>query len=616
MAEAVARAIEHRSVLVAEAGTGTGKTLAYLVPALLSGDRVIISTGTKNLQDQLFFKDLPLVRNALGVPARISLLKGRANYLCRHRLDHCEDNPRFRPHNARELRQVRQWADTTREGDVAELRSLAEDAAIWPFVTSSADNCLGQECPEIGKCHVMRARRMAQEADIVVVNHHLFFADLSLREEGVAELLPGAHAVIFDEAHQLAEVASSFFGIALGTGQLLELAGDSLAAVQREAPDVSGLDALTMKLEHCVHDFRRLLPQQASRMSWRDALRLPDMANALEAMRGAVAGLTGALEQVSERGKDLESCAQRAEVLRERLRMLTGDTPGDHIHWLALHARSAVFNLTPLDVAGIFREHMQARPCAWIFTSATLSVGGNFQHFSRTLGIEDAECLAWDSPFDYGRQALLYVPGGLPDPSDRNYTREVVNAALPVMEASGGRTFLLFTSHRALQEAAGLLQGRIPYPLLIQGTMPRSQLLARFRELGNAVLLGTSSFWEGVDVRGEALSCVIIDKLPFASPGDPVMQARMDAIRERGGNPFQDHQLPQAVITLRQGVGRLIRDVDDRGVLMVCDPRLLQKSYGRVFLKSLPAMARTRDIKQVGNFFAMPAPYETTAMNS
>jgi len=623
MAEAVAATLEQGTTLIAEAGTGTGKTFAYLVPALLSGRKVVVSTGTKNLQDQLFHKDLPVVRGALGVPVTTALLKGRANYLCLHRLDLTEAEGRL-PSRAAvdELRRVREWSGRTQRGDIAELSDVAEDSAIWPRVTSTADNCLGQECPAFADCFLMKARRAAQEADVVVINHHLLFADMALRDEGFGELLPRADAVIVDEAHQLAEVAGQFFGISLSANQLLELARDAASEYQRECAEDAALPKLAEALQKAVRDARLAFGTETRRAAWREVAGRADVVEAFETLHDALEALVEALEPLAARGKGLESCARRGAELLERLDLLQGrssggsggDEPGtrdgggaqvepDHIQWFETHTRSFTLHLTPLDIAERFRGRMLDAPGAWVFTSATLAVGEDFGHFANALGLEEATTRRWDSPFDFAHQALFLVPRGLPAPNAPDYTAQVVETARPVLAASGGRAFLLFTSHRALREAAGLLADSLDYPLLVQGDAPRDTLLARFRKLGNAVLLGTSSFWEGVDVRGEALSCVIIDKLPFASPGEPVLQARIDAMRRRGGNPFMDYQLPNAVIALKQGVGRLIRDVNDRGVLVICDPRLLGKPYGRIFLASLPPMARTRDVADVERFF-------------
>ncbi|MDD3447462.1 MAG: ATP-dependent DNA helicase [Gammaproteobacteria bacterium] len=606
MAEAVERALDDCGRLIVEAGTGTGKTFAYLVPALRSGGKVIISTGTKALQDQLYHRDLPLVAETLGIPARTALLKGRSNYLCRHRLEVNAESGRFRSREmAFRFQRVREWSATTRSGDIAEIGDIPEDSPVWPYVTSTGDNCLGQECAHVGDCFLIRARRSAQEADLLVINHHLFFADMALRGEGFGELLPGANAVILDEAHQLPEAASAFFGLAVSGRQLLELAQDTLTEQVREAPDMAALARAAEGLEKAVRDLRLAFGEGERRAAWSEVDRDAGVGSALDALRTRLAAMAAVLEPIAERGKGLESCQRRSRELGEAIDQLAGDTPPGQVHWFETRGRGFTLHLTPLDVAAPLRAHMDAQKCAWVFTSATLAVGDSFRHFSARLGLEEAETLQLPSPFDYPSQALWYVPRGLPQPNTPGYTRAVVDAALPVLAASRGRAFLLFTSHRALREAADLLEGRLDYPLLVQGTAPRSELLRRFRELGNAVLLGTSSFWEGVDVRGDALSCVIIDKLPFAAPSDPVIKARIDTLREEGREPFIEFQVPSAVITLKQGTGRLIRDVSDRGVLMICDPRLLRRGYGHAFLDSLPPMARTRDVTDVERFFAV-----------
>ena len=602
MAESVAETLENDGLLIAEAGTGTGKTFAYLVPALLCGKKVMISTGTKNLQDQLFHRDLPTVREALGISTSIALLKGRANYLCHHRLEMLEGR-RMRPEQQDQLARIRSWTGRTRSGDTAELGEIPEDATIWPMVTSTTDNCLGSECPAYSECFVMKARKDAQAADVLVVNHHLFFADMALRDEGFGEILPGVNAFIFDEAHQLPEVASVFFGLNLGGRQIVDLGRDTLVELHLEAPDQDLAQACVTKLEKSVRDFRLALGTDTRRGPWAKVAESRVLVDAAEDLLATLVRLEEVLEPLAERGKGLERCWRRCLELQKRFGQFVDGSEQDYIQWFETHSRSFVLHMTPLDIHETFRAYVDKHRSAWIFTSATLAVGDSFKHFARNLGIEDARGELWDSPFDFSKQAMLYVPTHMPLPNTAEYTGTVVDAALPVIEACGGRTFFLLTSHRALREVANRLEGEIEYPLLVQGTLPRAELLERFRELGNAVLVGTSSFWEGVDVRGEALSCVIIDKLPFSSPGDPVLQARLDAMREQGLNPFFDFQVPQAVITLKQGVGRLIRDENDRGVLMICDPRLFGKSYGRVFRNSLPPMPITRDVADVQAFF-------------
>ena len=604
MAVAVERALAHGEVLIVEAGTGTGKTFAYLVPALLSGRKVIISTGTRHLQDQLFHRDLPTVQSALAVPVNAALLKGRANYLCHHRLDTTRSEGRLTSRQQLgHLENIFDWSGRTRSGDIAELSGIPEDAPIWPRVTSTADNCLGQQCEWLQKCHVIQARRAAQDADLVVINHHLLCADLALKEEGFGELLPGVDAFIIDEAHQLPETAARFFGVTLSSRQLQELAQDSISEYVRETAESEGLPDTARAVECALQDVRLSMGKGEQRSPWSRLANDKELSERLDRLRESLAELSDELGRQAGRSRGLDNCYQRAVKLQSVLVQTTEKPPDNYIHWFETWRQSFRINLTPLDVADNFSTHRQELPSRWVFTSATLSVNGKFDHFAKRLGLEDANTLKLDSPFDFRNHALFYVPEGLPEPGHESYTEAMLEHAEQIIRASRGRCFVLFTSYRALNIAQRRLKDSCEFPLLVQGSAPRSELLERFRELGNAVLLGTSSFWEGVDVRGEALSCVIIDKLPFASPGDPVWQARIDALKEQGGNPFMDEQLPHAVITLKQGVGRLIRDVNDRGVLVICDPRLVTKSYGRVFLNSLPDMKRTRDFDEVVAFF-------------
>ncbi|MCB1734255.1 MAG: ATP-dependent DNA helicase [Gammaproteobacteria bacterium] len=607
MADAVARAIASQGRLICEAGTGVGKTFAYLVPALMSGRKTIVSTGTKNLQDQLFSKDVPLVRNALGSGARTALLKGRSNYLCPQRLELAEEQLEsisLRP----SLNMIRNWSKRTRRGDVAEITDLPEDSPLWPLVTSTADNCLGTECPKIEDCYVLQARREAQAADLVVINHHLLFADMALKADGFGELLPECDALILDEAHQLAEIAPQFFGQTLSSRQMLDLARDSIAEHYKEAGDMPGILEAADELEKAVRDLRLAFGTGTTRAPWRQIARRQEVVAAMDILGDAIDELHAQLEPAASRGKGLESCFRRAETIKARFKLMKVGAQPDgadgYIHWYETYTRAFSISLTPLDVAPIFAGHVEARPCAWVFTSATLAVGEGFAHFSRQLGLDDAETLHLDSPFDYESNALIYLPPGLPEPNDFRYTEKVIDVVLPLLYANRGRAFLLFTSHRALQQAAELLMRKSEFNLLVQGEAPRDELVRRFRDGGHSVLLGAASFWEGVDVRGDALTLVVIDKLPFASPGDPVLQARIEAMRRNGGNPFMDHQLPNAVIALKQGAGRLIRDVDDHGVLVLCDPRLSGKPYGRVFLDSLPAMPRVREASIALGFLA------------
>jgi ATP-dependent DNA helicase DinG len=613
MAARIETAIADHSVFIAESGTGTGKTFAYLVPALLSGKKVLISTGTRNLQDQLFRRDLPLVRDALGTGRTAALLKGRANYLCRYRFERALAEGGGQ-RVAAELVRVGDWATTTKSGDIGEFAGLAEDAEVWPLVTSTPENCLGGACPQFDVCYVNRARREALAADVLVVNHHLFFADLALKEEGFGQLLPGVEVVIFDEAHQLADVATNFFGVSVSGHQLIGLCRDALAEELKEHSGIADLKPALAKTEKAVADFRLAFGVDARRDAWAKVAGAKAVAAALGTLRATLADLGTILDAAAARGPGLAGCARRASELLDRVLLTTGDDSDEYVRWFETTARGFSLALTPLDIAVPFRQHVVPDK-AWVFTSATLAVNGDFSHFQSQLGLDRAETGRWDSPFDYARQALLYVPTGLPEPAAPEYTERVIEASLPVLEASRGRAFVLFTSHRALRRATELLRDRLPYPLLIQGSLPRGELLERFRAAGNAVLLGTGSFWEGVDVRGEALSCVIIDKLPFASPDDPVLRARAAAMEQAGRSPFMEFQLPEAVIALKQGVGRLIRDEHDRGVLMLCDPRLFGKGYGRLFLASVPAMARTRAVEDVRAFFGT-APVAASARSA
>jgi ATP-dependent DNA helicase DinG len=605
MARAIQQAMERTGVLVAEAGTGTGKTFAYLVPALLAGGKVIVSTGTKTLQDQLFDRDLPAVRSALATGASIALLKGRANYVCLYRLRRAAEQGQFESREQiSQLRIIQRFAAVSATGDRADLADVPEDAPVWAHATSTRDNCLGQGCPDYGDCFVMRARRNALAADVVVINHHLFFADVVLRDEGVSELLPACNTVVFDEAHQLPETARLFFGESVSSAQLLDLARDTRAELRSAGGAAPEAERLATRLDKSARDLRLAFGEAPARLAWQQALRASAFAESLEKLQRALRDLRKLLEAHAERSEGLEHCARRAGTALATVVRMRETEPLEEVRWVEVFAHTVRLNATPLSSAELFSRQMDDHPRAWIFTSATLAVGEDFGHFTRELGLPQAETARWASPFDFARQALLYLPRGLPaDPNEPGYTDAVIDAALPVIEASGGRAFLLFTTLRALRRAHERLKS-LRFPLLVQGTGSRSELLARFRQLGNAVLLGAQSFWEGVDVRGEALSVVVIDKLPFAPPDDPVLAARIEAVRARSGNAFTELQLPQAVLSLKQGAGRLIRDETDRGVLMLCDPRLTAKAYGRQILKSLPSMKLTRDLAEVKAFFA------------
>ena len=615
MAVAVGEAISQRQTAVIEAGTGVGKTFAYLLPALASGGKVIVSTGTKTLQDQLFFKDLPIVKKALKASAKLALLKGRANYLCLYRMKQALEDGTFSDRRSVSyLHRIDDWSDMTLRGDIAEVNNVPSDAEVWSSVTSTIDNCLGAECDDYANCHVANARRDAQEADVVVVNHHLFFADMALKEEGFGELLPSADTVILDESHQLPEIASNFFSDTLGSRQLRELSRDILAEALRLG-DIPELVDATREMDKDVQDLRLAMDKPGIREPWHKVSTKPVIVTAMKKLVDTLLTLDRLLSDVQERSKDLKVCHERLLQYQRQVENMQASNESS-IQWYETFTRSFSLVSTPLEIASEFKKQMGHFSCAWIFTSATLAVDKCFMHFNQRIGIENATELLLDSPFDYWHHSLLYAPPDIPEPQQHDFVEQVVDASIAVINACKGGVFVLFTSYYALNKAAKLFKESLGRTIMVQGEASQQEMLERFRQHGNAVLLGTGSFWEGVDVRGEALSCVIIDKLPFAAPTDPVTEARIQSIKNNKGNAFADYQLPRAVITLKQGVGRLIRDGADKGVLVICDPRLRTKSYGRVFQESLPRMPRTQKIEVVKRFFslhsAVQAPLEVT----
>lgn len=612
MAKAIADAIAGQKTLLAEAGTGTGKTYAYLTPALLWGGKVIVSTGTKNLQDQLFLRDIPTIRKVLKAPVSIALLKGRANYLCHYHLERTIQNGRL---SSREdvgyLRDIGRFIKTTMTGDKAELARVPENASVWSLVTSTKDTCMGSECQYYQDCFVMKARKEAQQADVVVVNHHLFFADVALKDTGIAELLPSANTVIFDEAHQLPETATLFFGDTVSTSQVLELCRDVQAEGLSHARDGAEWSKLVAPVERAARDLRLAFPQDIVRYSIDQIAPSSPFFEALDALKASMDDMIAVLEKQAERAETLEQCRARAILLAEQYEKwnATDDgKSGDYVLWVEAFSTSLQLHRTPLSIAPIFNKQREGVPRTWIFTSATMAVKNDFSHYVSQMGLWDQPARTWPSPFNYQEQGFLYVPNGMPQPNSFGYMDAVIDVALPVIEAAGGKTFLLCTTLKAVKHSAERLRDEfqkrgLDFPLFVHGDAGRTELLDRFRAAGNGVLIGSQSFWEGVDVRGDALSLVIIDKLPFAPPDDPVLSARIAAMEKKGLNGFVHHQLPEAIINLKQGAGRLIRDEGDKGVLMICDPRLISKPYGKRIWQSLPGFARTRELADVQAFF-------------
>ena len=603
MAQAVADVISDGGALVVEAGTGTGKTYAYLVPALLSGKKVVLSTGTKNLQEQLFFRDLPKVVKALASPLQLALLKGRSNYLCLFRLEqHYNHVPLQDEQLIQDLSLIKKWSAETQSGDIGELSYIAEDSKALPYVTSTTDNCLGKDCPVYEDCHLLKARKKAQAADLVVVNHHLFFADLALKDTGFGELLPQMDVIVFDEAHQLPDIASDYFGENVSSRQLLELCKDIDTACKTELRDHPQLAKTADKVAVLVKDWRLQFAGDPSRGNWRDAYQNPMMQTALNRVCEAIDMLYLVMKSSLGRSELLDNAFERLALCKARLLKLTDMTQSGVSLWFETTRLHVNLHLTPLSIADKFSTIVSEQQRSWIFTSATLSVNHGFSHYTDQMGLATAKTLLLESPFDYAEQALLCVPRYLSEPHEAGMLKQLLNIATRLIAANNGRCFFLFTSHRMLQLVAQQLPELVRQPVLVQGSTGKRLLLEQFVTLDNAVLLGTGSFWEGVDVRGDTLSCVIIDKLPFASPDDPLLQARSEDCAMRGQDPFAQVQLPQAVITLKQGVGRLIRDVTDRGVMVICDNRLVTKPYGEVFLTSLPPMRRTRSLDDAVNF--------------
>ncbi|PKG86019.1 ATP-dependent helicase [Colwellia sp. 75C3] len=610
MALDVAHAIDKESSLIVEAGTGTGKTFAYLIPAFLALNpknpkKIVVSTGTKNLQEQLFHKDIPLIKKALASNAQVALLKGRANYLCNYRLAQYQDSRgQLDAQMLQDLVKVKTWANGTQSGDIGEIVNVNEDSSIFPLVTSTLDNCLARDCPDYEACHLVRARQKASDADIIVVNHHLFFADMALKDTGFGELIPKAQVMIFDEAHQIGDIASEYFGEAFSSKQLVDLCTDVLQVHRSSLTDVKQLGLAAEKLQKTCQEFRLLFNYDPERGNWREKYKQVQFQQKFANLKIDLDFLYQVIKLCVSRNEAIDNCFDRAVNLLAQYDVMANIEGYGMSFWYETTPRSVVLHQTPLTVSDKFSAVVKESGAGWIFTSATLAVDNSFDHFAQHLGLQSAKQLMLDSPFDYQAQSQLVVPRYLPQANDKNRALKLAELAEPLIKASKGACFMLFTSYRVMHQVAEALAESIDNPLLVQGKMAKRKLLEQFVEQDSAVLLATASFWEGVDVRGDKLTCVIIDKLPFASPDDPLLQARCEDVRRQGGEPFTQIQLPQAVIALKQGVGRLIRDVSDRGVMVICDDRLVNKPYGATFLKSLPDMKRSRDINKAAEFLA------------
>ncbi|AHG77497.1 ATP-dependent DNA helicase [Mannheimia varigena] len=604
MAQAVGKAVKFATPVVVEAGTGTGKTFAYLVPALLSGKKTIVSTGSKNLQDQLFNRDLPTIQKALKYKGKVALLKGRANYLCLERLEQVTAMGVLGDKSVlADLKKVSTWQNSSKTGDLSECITIAEDSPILPQLVSTTESCLGSDCPHFKDCYVVQARRKAMEADVVVVNHHLFCADMAVKETGFGELIPEAELVIFDEAHQLPDIASQYFGQSLSSRQLFDICKDTNIVYRTELKDAAQLGKAADHLTKVVQDFRLLMGGEGQiRGNLRDLFRDKKVVDGLVKVAENIDFLSEVVKKSLGRSETLDKIFERLAEVKARLKKLMDTTVTGYCYWYEANGRSFGLHITPLTVADKFGEQLKNQQIGWVFTSATLEVGGTFEHFCQRLGIENAEQLVLQSPFDYHNQSLLCVPRYLPD-TNKSHTLTALGQLLkPVIEANKGRCFLLCTSYYMMRGLADFLREHSSLNVLLQGETSKSRLLEKFVKEDNAVLVATQSFWEGIDVRGDDLSLVIIDKLPFTSPDEPLLKARMEDCKLQGGDPFNDIQIPEAVITLKQGVGRLIRDVTDRGVIIICDSRLVMRNYGQTFLKSLPPSKRTRDLNSVIQF--------------
>ncbi|MGE5326452.1 MAG: ATP-dependent DNA helicase [Deltaproteobacteria bacterium] len=603
MAEAVESAFENHQHLIAEAGTGTGKTLAYLVPLIRSGRRVVISTGTKNLQEQVFYKDLPFLK-MLFPKVRATLMKGRQNYLCRQKLYDLEKQPVLSGmEDINQYAEIARWEKTTETGDRAELKSLSDKSTLWPLIDARRETCTGQKCAQFERCFITWMHQRAAEADILIVNHHLFFADLALKQAEYASLLPEYDGLVFDEAHDIEDVATLYFGIHVSNYRVDELARDTESALKLKNLDAPEVHHAVAELRRRAELFFGLFPSSDGRSAFDNREEF------LEVNRGVYSALLNSLvrletefSRIKERPEEINRLAERARELRGEFEIVLESRDRNFVFWWERRGRGVFLEASPIDVSGLLRERLFDKVGSILLTSATLAVGGTFEFLNRRLGLQHAKEKLLASHFDYPRQAMLYLPSHLPDPREPDFTRQATEEIVQILNATRGRAFVLFTSHSQMQRFYESVRHRVRYPMLLQGTAPRTVLLDQFRSTPHAVLFATSSFWQGVDVQGQQLSAVIIDRLPFAVPTDPVVAARIRLINEDGGNAFSDFQVPQAVISLKQGFGRLIRSETDRGVLAILDHRIVHKPYGRVFLESLPPYSQTHRLEDIRAF--------------